>query len=168
MGRRDDLTRRQDRLLWPDQLAVHDDTLVFRVENQVVAEWGVPLAALAEADPPVVFRLASSGTGWRPYLDRVSLAGLDMVLSEWLMAGDLRDLDTAALTELEKRFRPLPMPEYPLWAEADGPPTRWFAGDGVILRVDIGEWLWARGKTSRELAAVRQALPGDWLLTEEG
>jgi hypothetical protein len=75
IGKRNDLTRSQDRLLTPDQVRIDDtgQVLVFRCECQHVAEWGIPLSAVAEADPPVVFRLTSpipARPQWRPFLDR--------------------------------------------------------------------------------------------------
>jgi len=87
-GRRQDLTSIQDRLLGPDQLEV-DTTgkvLVYRVENQSVAVWGVPLAATAQADPPVVMARNFEDIGWEPYLERFSLACVEIVLSESLFS----------------------------------------------------------------------------------
>ncbi|MBG0568609.1 hypothetical protein [Actinoplanes aureus] len=176
IGRRDDLTRCQDRLLTPDQIHIDDagQVLVFRWECQHVTEWGIPLSAVSEPDPPVVFRLNLSrpaGPIWRPFLDRVSLARVEMVLSEWMLSGerfaDNRELDDEAVVLLEKRFRRLPMPDYPLWAEPDGGPMRWFEGLGAMLREDSGIWLWARAGSADSIAAVRCALPGEWLEDQE-
>ncbi|WP_203842181.1 hypothetical protein [Winogradskya humida] len=169
IGRRRDLTRRQDVLLSPDRVYVDytGGVLVFRVENQNVVQWGIPLSAIAEPDPPVLLRLES---GWRPYLDRVSLACVEMVLSEWMLAdepADNRELDDEAVATLERRFRRLPMPDYVLWADPDGKPMRWFSGLGAILREDAGHWLWVRADNAGAVAAVRQALPGDWLMVED-
>ncbi|SNY12476.1 hypothetical protein [Paractinoplanes atraurantiacus] len=172
-GRRFDLTRSQDRLLAPDEVHVDDtgDVLIFRVENQHVAEWGVPLTAVNEPDPPVVFRCPSfpaAERAWQPFLATVSLACVEMVLSEWMFSGgeftDNRELDDGDLVVLEERFRRLPMPDYPLWA--GGGPMRWFAGDGVILRVDAGTWLWCRAQSAEAIVAVREVLPGEWLMEE--
>jgi hypothetical protein len=62
--------------------------------------------------------------GWQPFLDRVSIAGVEMVLSEWMLSdtnlADNRELDDEAVAALEVRYARLPMPEYPLWAEPDG------------------------------------------------
>lgn len=170
VGRRNDLTRGQDRLLTPDQVHVDDtgQVLVFRWECQHVAEWGVPLSAVADPDPPVAFRLDAAEPAeraWRPYLDRVSLAGVEMVLSEWMLSGEMfadnRELDDEAVVLLERRFRRLPMPDYPLWA--GGGPMRWFDGHGAILRADAGTWLWAQAASADAIAAVRHVLPGEWL-----
>jgi hypothetical protein len=171
IGRRDDLTRMQDSFCRTGELDVDEtaEVLVFRYENQSVAEWGVRLGAADPADPPVVFRLESSGPVerlWRPFLDRVSLAGVEMVLSEWMLSGgfaDNRDLDEDAVDVLEQRFRRLPIPDYPMWAMPDAPPVRWFSGQGAILREDCRHWLWVRAMSVDGLARVRQTLPGRWL-----
>jgi hypothetical protein len=74
-GRRPDLTARQDRLVPPHELSVDESgtTVVFRVENQHCAAWGVALADLDRADPPVYVQDRDGG-GWKPFLDRVSVA----------------------------------------------------------------------------------------------
>ncbi|MCO1657146.1 SMI1/KNR4 family protein [Pseudonocardia humida] len=176
IGRRTDLTRTQDRLLSPDQVDVDDsgEVLVFRVENQCVAEWGVPLPAVTEPDPPVVFRPDAAdraGRTWRPFLDRVSAACVEMVLSEWMLSGgeltDDRELDGATVAALEERFHRLPIPDHPSWAQPGDGPTRWFEGYGAILREDPGTWLWVRAPSADGLSAVRRALPGQWR-TDEG
>jgi hypothetical protein len=53
-GHRRDLTQMNGHLLAPDKWVVHAGALIFCVENQSCSYWAVPLAALAEADPPVV------------------------------------------------------------------------------------------------------------------
>ncbi|MBF9132667.1 SMI1/KNR4 family protein [Plantactinospora sp. S1510] len=175
IGRRFDLTGAQDRLLAPDEVTVDDtgQVLVFRVENQHVAQWGIPLSAVTEPDPPVVFRLESvtrAERAWQPFLDRVSLACVEMALSEWMLSGgvygDNRELDDDAIALLEEQFRRLPMPDYPLWAAPGGRPMRWFDGLGAILREDAGQWLWVRAASADRIAAVRRALPGEWLMDE--
>jgi hypothetical protein len=149
--------------------------LVFRRENQSVAEWGVPVSAFAEPDPPVLYRLQSFQPAerlWQPFLDRVSLAFVEMVLCEWMLAAeehdDNRELDEEAIASLERRFRRLPIPDYPMWAVPGGRPTRWFTGPDAILRDDAGCWLWVRAESAGAIAAVRQALPGYWLMVEDG
>lgn len=71
-GRRGDLTSVQDRLLGPKELAVDaaGDVLVYRVENQAVDVWGVPLAALEQPDPPVLVANNFEVGSWEPYLER--------------------------------------------------------------------------------------------------
>ena len=175
-GRRDDLTRCQDRLLEPPQVHVDEpgEILVFRVENQHVAEWGVALAAVAELDPPVLFRTDTpgpAGRSWRPFLDRLSLACVEMILSEWMLSADTftdnRELDSESLDALETNFPRLPLPDYPLWADPAGSPTRWFSIPGALLRDDAGQWLWVRATSAATIAAVRDFLPGEWLMNAD-
>jgi hypothetical protein len=89
-GRRRDLTSVQDRLLGPEELEVDatGDVLVYRVENQAVAVWGVPLAALEQPDPPVVAARNFEDVGWEPYLERFSLACVEMVRAHTTLALD--------------------------------------------------------------------------------
>ncbi len=99
-GRRPDLTSRQDRLIPPHRLGLDEpgSAVVFRVENQGCAEWGVAVADLASADPPVCIRDRDGGD-WEPFLDRVSVACAEMVLSEVVTGrgrlGDMCDLPRA-------------------------------------------------------------------------
>jgi hypothetical protein len=169
-GRRRDLTSLQDRLLDPHELRLDEsgEVLVFREENQGVTSWGVPTARLAEPDPPVVFWLDAldhRGRGWRPFLDRFSLACVELVLSEALFAdpvelSDDRAIDDGAVALLEERFTRSAIPDYPMWT--GGGSTRWFTGADVILRDDADTWVWVRARTPTALAATRAALPGDW------
>ena len=68
-GRRPDLTARQDRLVPPHQLGPDESgsVVMFRVENQHCAAWGVAVADLASADPPVYVRDRDGGAGSRSW-----------------------------------------------------------------------------------------------------
>jgi hypothetical protein len=167
-GRREDLTSVQDRLLGPDELQVDmtGEVLIYRLENQLVAAWGVPLAAMAQPDPPVVVARDFEDVSWEPYLERFSLACVEMVLTESLFSApselsDNRELDPAAVALVEQRFARLAIPDYPLWALPDGS-VRWFAGPEVLLCDFAGTWLWVRARTTVALDAVHAALPGEW------
>jgi hypothetical protein len=169
-GRRQDLTSVQDRLLGPDQLEVDTtgEVLVYHVENQSVAVWGVPLAAMDQADPAVVVAQNFQDDGWEPFLERFSLACVEMALSESLFSAPLelsdnRELDSAAAALVGQLFARLAMPDYPLWALAGGS-VRWFVSPEVLLRDFAGTWLWVRARTTAALDAVRVALPGEWLM----
>jgi hypothetical protein len=173
-GRRQDLTSVQDRLLGPDQLAVDTtgEVLVHRVENQSVAVWGVPLATMDEADPAVVVAQNFEDDGWQPFLERFSLACVEMVLSESLFSAPLelsdnRPLDPTAAALVEQRFARLAIPDYPLWA-LPGASVHWFTGPDLLLRDDGGTWLWVRARTTAALDAVRSTLPGEWLMLPDG
>ncbi len=163
-GARDDLTSNQDVLLSPDELYVHDGVLVFRAENQGAAHWGVALTG--ETDPPVLVRpdLADKDAeAWEPWMDRFSMACVEIVLSESLLDEDLadsRDPEDDDAEALGARYTRLPLPDLPTGQD---PPIRWFTGTDVIVRDDAGGWLSARARTPEALDAVREDLPGDWL-----
>jgi hypothetical protein len=177
LGRRDDLTRKQDVLLTPDRLAVRDGggdigrVLPFRIENQGAAFWGVQLDVRdpeASADPPVLVRREDEG--WLPYLDRMSLAWAEMVLSEVVLSGETR-MDVAELIDdqvalVPTRCRRVALPDYPNWSSEENSPIRWYAAPGRLLRQDGADdwaWLFIRGQRDEDLAAMRAELPFDWL-----
>lgn len=171
IGKRRDLTSNQDRLAAVNSLRVDDDILVYRIENQGCAAWGIRVSDLGLPDPPVVFSDPSREGTWRPFLDRFSLAAVELVLYESIFAGsddcnDNRELgDDADTARLEELYERLPFPGYPAWWEPDGPEgIRWFSGPGVLLREDSRTWLWARAQDAEHLARVRETLPGDWLM----
>jgi hypothetical protein len=170
LGRRADLTSNQDDLFGPGQLYLDGggQVLVFRQEHQCCARWGVWLDRPGDPDPPVAAQevQAGHGLGWTPYLDRFSLACVEIVLSESLFTAagldDNKPLDDADLASLERDFTQLALPVYPLWT---GPPViRWFAGPDVILRADADAWVWVRARTASALDLARHAMPGGWNL----
>lgn len=168
LGWRRDLTRNQDSLITLNSLAVVDGVLIYRVEAQGCASWGVRVSGLGPADPPAVFCEGyGDGRPWRPFLGSFSLAAVEMVLSEALLgpAGchDNRDLDDADIVRLEELYERLPFPDYPAWWQPDVPQAvRWFSGPGVLLREDSRTWLWVLARNAAALACVRDALPGRW------
>ncbi|MEU9116880.1 SMI1/KNR4 family protein [Streptomyces sp. NPDC048483] len=189
--RRDDLTGGQDPLVPPTGLFVdagpggHDSTvLVFRRENQDCAAWGIPLDRIArieqterieqtdQDDPPVV--VGSVGVGsrydWVPYLDQMSVAWVELVLSAYLFgAGPLYDaceLPEALVPRLLAGYRRVDLPDHPMWTGAEESPVRWYAAPGCLLRRDgvvNHSWLHVRARTAADLDAVRAALPGAWV-----
>ncbi|MFD9397083.1 SMI1/KNR4 family protein [Streptomyces sp. NPDC060000] len=168
-GRRDDLTRRQDPLVGPNGLDVVDalgGVLVFRHENQDCADWGIPLSQIEQDDPPVV---VESHRGWIPFLDRMSLAWVELVLSESLFGADLYnacELPDALVPDLHARFARVGLPDYPMWASEADSPVRWYAAPGRLVRRDgLGNhsWIHAHASTAADLAAIREELPGPWV-----
>lgn len=164
-GRRADLVRTQDRLLEPSKLRFDatGEVLTFRVENQYVTEWGIRASDLVVTDPPVIFWLDNlNQSGWRPFLDRFSLACVEMVLSESMLHEDVsasRELDDKTVDILERRFDRLPFPDYPLWASPDGPPMRWFS-DGQVLLCDYSRsWLGAGAPTAKRSTGCERLSP---------
>ncbi len=166
-GGRRDLTAGQDSLVPSQSLEVAaDGVLVFRVEAQNCARWGVSGKDSGQDDPPV---LVNSGDGWVPYSDRLSLALVEMVMSEAMFSADQRDVDHRELDETANAlvcaaYEPLPLPVFPFWAGMDGPGVRWFAGPDVLLRNDGETWLWVHGRTPEAVQAVRERVSGEWLM----
>jgi hypothetical protein len=172
-GRRLDLTHNQDRLLSPGQLRVDDsgEVLVFRMENQGLASWGVPLIELDVADPSVV---VDAGDGWRPFMERLSLACVEMVLSEVTLGAHRRanacELPPDLLSKVTSEWARVAFPDYPNWASAEDSPIRWYAAPGQLLRIDgPGPWPWlfACGQTEVDLERICLALPAQWSVDYE-
>jgi hypothetical protein len=170
LGRRDDLTRQQDPLVPPAGLHVDDalgGVLVFRRENQDCASWAIPLAQIEEDDPPVV---VESHQGWMPFLDRMSLAWVEMVLSESLFGHDTLydacELPDALVPRLHARYARVELPDYAMWASEEDSPVRWYAAPGRLLRRDGLQdhcWVHARGCAVGDLEVIRADLPGSWV-----
>ena len=169
LGRRRDLTSRQDRLVALNSLTAQDEVLVYRTEAQGCASWGVRVADLGLADPPtVIYGDYESDGSWSPFLDSFSLAAVEMVLYEAVMPGragcyDDRKLDEADIVRLEQLYERLPLPDYPGWWQPEAQPViRWFAGPDVLLRQNGRTWLSVLARSPASLARVRDALPGQW------
>ncbi|WP_251018227.1 SMI1/KNR4 family protein [Streptomyces sp. ISL-1] len=170
LGARPDLTGNQDPLLPASELFVHDEfggVLVFRSENQGCAFWGVRLSDLDQDDPPV---FVQSRHGWEPFLDRVSLACVELVLSETLFGDDGRlynacELPSDLLDTVPRRFQRVALPDYPMWVGLKD--SRWFSAPGKLLRQDgigVHSWLHARGRTRADLESICDVVPGRWVL----
>ncbi|MGX1507490.1 UNVERIFIED_CONTAM: hypothetical protein RKD43_006115 [Streptomyces graminofaciens] len=168
-GGRPELFEHQDPMLPPSDLFVHEvlgGVLVFRNENQGCAFWGVRVLDLGEPDPPVVVR---SRDGWRPFMDRVSPACVELLLSEALVSEwslyNACELPTDTADTVRRTFRQVALPEYPMWTGDDDSPVHWFSAPGLLLRLDglaPYNWLHARGQTPAHLAAACGAIPGRW------
>lgn len=91
------------------------------------------------------------GNGWTPYADRLSLALVEMVLSEAMFSANEETADNRELanTVLSNTFARLPLPAFPSWAEPDGPGIRWLTGPDVLLRNDSEAWLWVYGRSPK-------------------
>ncbi|WP_418960721.1 SMI1/KNR4 family protein [Streptomyces tritici] len=169
-GRRDDLTRQQDALVGLSGLSVDDaegGVLVFRHENQGCAAWGIPLTRVEQDDPPVV---VESQQGWLPFLDRMSQAWVELVLSESLVAADRLydacELPDALTHELHSRYARVDLPDHPLWVSEEDSPVRWYAAPGRLVRRDglqDQSWIHARGRTVLDFETIRAELPGPWV-----
>ncbi|MFD0683653.1 SMI1/KNR4 family protein [Actinomadura fibrosa] len=160
-GTRTDLHSNHNWLLRPDEFYLEDKALVFRDENQGVTAWGMLLADLGDPDPAVHFSMDSDP--WQPWLDRFSIAAVEIVLSEVLQAQndlcDYRDLEEGEQEELSRRFTRLPFPAYP--EGEDG--QRFYAAPGLLLSTSGGSWLSVRARDEQTLDTLRETFPGDWL-----
>lgn len=144
-GRRSDLVRSQERLLAPWELHFDDtgEVLIFRVENQGAAEWGIPVDRLRDEDPATVYRLSAAdreSSRWVPWIPRSSLAFVELILWESLFAGSpsLRwqlPFRSENKRSLESGFRRLDFPDFPDTSIIVSYKftVRWYAGEGAIL-----------------------------------
>jgi len=171
-GARTDLVAHQDPLLPPREMFVHDEcggVLVFRSENQGCAFWGVRLTDLAQDDPPV---LVQARHGWVPFMDRVSSACVELVLSEALFGGGGRlynacELPGDLLGAVPEHFQRVQLPDYPMWTGPEDFPVRWFSAPGKLLRQDglgVHSWLHVRGRTRADVDAICEIVPARWSL----
>ncbi|MDI2128514.1 SMI1/KNR4 family protein [Yinghuangia seranimata] len=170
LGRRKDLTANQDPLVPLDELDLNDDgALVFRTENQAAVRWGIRAADLRDADPAASIRpnLADrSAESWEPWLAPLSLAVVELVMSETVHFEDdnwdfLCDVDDEGLTQLEARWTRLPIPDYPTGDRAPG--IRWFASPDLLICDEARTGLAVRGRTEAALDEIRDLIPGGWL-----
>ena len=109
--------------------------------------------------------MASDGMAeenWVTFLDRFSLACVDMVLWEAVEAGphaDGRDLAEGEPQSLVAGLAELPFPRHDA--------SRWYAGGDILLRVDDDVWVVVLGRDREALDAFRDRHPGFWVEEEE-
>jgi hypothetical protein len=99
---------------------------------------------------------------WARFLDRFSLACVDMVLWEALEAGphaDSRDLEEGEAQSIVARLDELPFPRHET--------SRWYAGGDILVRVDEELWMVVLGRGHKALDAFRAAHPGFWVDADE-
>ncbi|OKJ06681.1 SMI1/KNR4 family protein [Kitasatospora sp. CB01950] len=160
LGNRPDLTSNQDTLLPPEELYIDQDCLVYRVENQSCAYWGIPLTALDQEDPPTVAWpdvAPSVQLEITPWTARFSAECLGIVLAEPLLddsahvdGAEVDPADLTAWTELPR-------------VHADGVDTRFFARPDALLVLQEGAWLAVRAVDEEALDAICEELPAPWL-----
>ncbi|WP_404868627.1 SMI1/KNR4 family protein [Kitasatospora griseola] len=160
IGNRPDLTGNQDTLLPPDRFYVDQDCLVYRVENQSCAYWGIPLAALDRADPPTVAWpdvAPSVQLEITPWTASFSTECLAVVLTEPLFDEDAYvdsgQLDLAGLVDWV---------ELPRLCEA-GIDSRFFARPDALLVMQGDSWVAIRATNEEALEALCERLEASWL-----
>ncbi|MEV4513198.1 hypothetical protein AB0K00_30015 [Dactylosporangium sp. NPDC049525] len=148
----------------PRGVSVEDGILVFHWADPLVTEtaWGIPPHGADLPDPPVVI---DTGSGWRPYVDRLSLACVDFALTAALDHPDAPanacelapEQVPAAVAGLDR----VPLPDLPMWAELEESPVRWYSTPGGLLRThgDGWVWLWVRAQTAAGLEAICATMP---------
>jgi hypothetical protein len=174
-GRRRDLVAQHNPWLDPCELLLDPSRqlLVFRSENQGCAGWGVLLAELSHDDPPVV--LFSDGlprSGWTHFLERVSLACVETVLSEAVMAtrygpaGRECEATPEVIAHVVAGFEPVALPWHPAWYEPAGTSVRWFSAVGKLLCLEPGparkQQLVVVGRRETDLLEILDDVPGAW------
>ena len=164
-GNRDELMGFQDPLLPPSGIRIEENVLVIQEENQRCALWGVVVDRVGEPDPPVVFKGPSAGEGWRPYQDRLSVHLLETVLNELLISSGssiFREADENAIEELARSLSAVGIPEHVFWAEPEGPPVKWLAGDNLLVRIDGDSIIWASAPLGGEASDILNFVPEGW------
>ncbi|KAL2784033.1 hypothetical protein BJX66DRAFT_348693 [Aspergillus keveii] len=169
-GCRSDLTRNSEHLLEPAALYLDHDALIFRHENQGAALWGIRLADLQHADPPVYYCTCIENNvmdEWEPWLGRFSLTCLDLILWESLsdsrMPIEFRECNDEDIPLIEQLYFELPSSSQ-VGSDNSYTPfgVRWFTGTDLLLCV-TGADLRVRTRTREALWSIRETLPGDWL-----
>ncbi|GAA2123110.1 hypothetical protein GCM10009759_74000 [Kitasatospora saccharophila] len=157
IGNRPDLTSNHDTLLPPEELHVERDHLVYRVENQGCAYWGVPLAALDQDDPPTAVWPDAADPETTPWTARLSVELLAVVLTEPLLdqeaytdAGEVDPADLTDWTALPQLYEP-------------GVDTHLFARPDALLVVQGGSWTAMRAVSGEVLDELCEQLPVSWL-----
>jgi hypothetical protein len=136
--------------------------LVFRAAHQGVIYFAVSLVDSTMDDPPTFMARPLEGEPWQPFLDRFSLACVDMVLWEAIEAGphaDGRDLEEGEPESLVAGLNELPFPRYDT--------SRWYAAADILLRVDDDMWVVVLGRTAQALDRFRDEHPGFWVELDE-
>ncbi|WP_204012225.1 hypothetical protein [Virgisporangium aurantiacum] len=147
----------------PRGMYAEDGILAFHSADPLITEtaWGIPIAVADQADPPVVI---DTGSGWRPYLDRLSLACVDLALTAAIDGDTLTnacELPPEQVPSVAARFDRVPLPDLPMWIEAEDSPVRWYSRPGQLLRThgDDWAWVWIRAQTPADLEQIYAALP---------
>lgn len=167
LGLRKDLTSVNGTLWAPDDLEYdqENEVLIFRAAHQNVAFFGASLADQADDDPPVLYYatlMDSESEEWEPFLDRFSLACVDMVLWEAVEAwplSDGRDHRPDETPSLTQGLTRLSFPHY----RPDFDTAVWYVSDDLILRDIDSNWLAVCARTEPALDRFRHDHPGRWV-----
>jgi hypothetical protein len=148
-------------------LETESGVMIFHRSGRAIAEtrWGIPLDSIDRADPPT---LVNTGSGWEPYLDRLSLTCVDLAMTaviEQARCQNGAELPPTYAPAVAVAFDRVPLPALPMWIDVESSPARWYSGPGQLLRThgDDWMWLWVKGQDRAALDAIYAALPdADW------
>jgi hypothetical protein len=162
---------RQDPFVHPANMAVDDlGVITYRIENQNCAAWGVRTGDITALDPPVVWRDLQTDGDWRPYHERLSIDLLEVALSEAMLLPDANvrqaELHAGAPLQLKDLSR-IAIPRHTFWAMPDGGQVEWYGLPDCLIRNDANVWLWAFGRTTKDVERAVEAVPADWSTLED-
>jgi hypothetical protein len=160
VGKRRDLTRKYHRLLSPGELRVPAETLLFFEQSQQVVYWGIKVADVGVADPPVW--QANSHTkkrlSWYPDHDHLSDFFITMLYRQFLEYGENSGamlISKQTLSAIRRGW-----PEFKLRGKNLGA-MELFARDGqalCVFRQGQQLELLAAGRTEQEFLDIGQRL----------
>lgn len=150
-GKRRSVWSRQDEFLPPEQLRMHNDALVFYVENQGVVQWGIPADELNLDDPSVVVESVDDASQWIPQTDNVSKFAIYMFGYTLAFAdGDSWVYGYAKPPLIQTIVSRLPMLDFPTtwWTQ-----TRLLGYDDLVVAIDGTDHVHACATSKAALAA---------------
>jgi hypothetical protein len=150
-GKRRSVWSRQDDFLTPERLHVHNDALIFYVENQGVVQWGIPTEQLASDDPFVAVESVDDSDQWIPQTDNVSKFPIYMFAYTLAFAdGDSWTYGYAKPPLVQTIVSRLPLLDFPTtwWTQ-----TRLFGYDDLVVAIDGTDHVHACATSNAALAA---------------
>ena len=157
-GKRRSVWSRQDEFLPADKLYLHNDALIFYVENQGVVRWGIPTADLVADDPPVVVESVDNADQWIPQATNLSKFAIYMFAYTLAFAeGDSWVYGYAKPTLAQLIPNRFPAFEFPdtWWTE-----TRLFGYDDLVVAIDGTDHVHACAASIASLAAFTERFLG--------
>lgn len=98
-GKRVDFIGNEDHLLPIEQITIHQKHLLFCVENQACAQWGIPLSHLHWDNPPVMIQSDHYPKIWLPASPSFSSFMLSMTVYATLLSGQFTGYDNVHYTQ---------------------------------------------------------------------
>jgi hypothetical protein len=165
-GARTDVWSLQDELWLPRRIRVEEDVLTFCTENQGVVRWGIRVDDLHLEDPPVLVSEPGATGQWIVESESTTAFALQFAVRNAKWSRRVRhrangEATQPAIQAIERIYRRLPFPDahWPVF------PTRFYAGEDVLIEVNAETWLWvtalSRAALDRVDSVVRAA-GGSW------